>query len=128
VRASQPLRHLSEQRIPTGQRGKCLRLRGSAVAALALERQDVLAKMIGQLDDGKQRARWHHLAIVASARSRSPSSAKALPTLYVARATEWSQQQLRVNADLKLTHFNDNRRSKIDPPWAPFSIKLMPFS
>jgi hypothetical protein len=25
-----------------------------------------------------------------------------------------------VNADLKLTHFNDNRRSKIDPPWAPF--------
>jgi hypothetical protein len=43
-------------------------------------------------------------------------------TIYIVRAV------LSVNAELKLTHFNDNRRSKIDPPWAPFSIKLMPFS
>ena len=33
-----------------------------------------------------------------------------------------------VNADIKLTRFDDNRRSKIDPRWAPFGVKLMPFS
>lgn len=39
-----------------------------------------------------------------------------------------AERFLDVNADLKLTRFDDNRRSKIDPPWAPFGIKLMPFS
>jgi len=33
-----------------------------------------------------------------------------------------------VNANLKLTHLGDKRQSKSDPPWAPFGIKLMPFS
>jgi Aldehyde dehydrogenase family len=35
---------------------------------------------------------------------------------------------IRVNANLKLTHLGDKRQSKSDPPWAPFGIKLMPFS
>jgi hypothetical protein len=30
-------------------------------------------------------------------------------------------QGLNVNADLKLTHLFNKRRSKTDPPWAPFS-------
>jgi hypothetical protein len=34
--------------------------------------------------------------------------------------TLWLLSSLGVNTDLKLTHFDDNRRSKIDPPGAPF--------
>jgi hypothetical protein len=41
----------------------------------ALKRQYILAEMIGSPYDSKQRARWHHPAIVTSARHRSPSSA-----------------------------------------------------
>ncbi len=43
-----------------GRRGERPGPRGSRVAALALERQYVLPKVIGQLDYGERRARRHH--------------------------------------------------------------------
>jgi len=46
LRAPEPLYYISKHRIPSGQRGERLRLRGSRVAALASERQHVLAEVI----------------------------------------------------------------------------------
>jgi hypothetical protein len=58
------------------------------VAGFALERQHILAEVIGQLDDGEWRARGHHPMIVARVVLQRPSSAKTLPTLYIGLAAD----------------------------------------
>ena len=45
-----------------GVHGKRLRPRGSRVAALALERQHILAEMVGELDHSQRLSRRHHAA------------------------------------------------------------------
>jgi hypothetical protein len=44
---------IRQHRIPPGKPCERLRLRGARVAALALERQDILAEVVGQPDDGE---------------------------------------------------------------------------
>jgi hypothetical protein len=90
-RASQPLHHISEQCVPPGKPREGLGLRGSRVAALALEGQNVLAEMIGESDDGKWLARRHHPPIVANARSKRPYSSIWSPILYKQKLRSPSQ-------------------------------------
>ena len=82
LRATQAFDYISKQCIPPGERGEGLGLRGSPMAALALEHQHVLPEVVGQLHNGERWARRDHPTIVASVGCGRPSSWKRLPILY----------------------------------------------
>ena len=55
VRASQSVHYVSKERIPSGERGEGLRPRGERVPARALERQNILAEVVGRGGMAKNR-------------------------------------------------------------------------
>jgi hypothetical protein len=92
LRAAQALHNISQQRIPPRKPGERLGLRGARVTALALERQHVLAEVIGKAHNSKGPAGRHHPAIVATVERKRPSSTRVSPSLDIdANATTCAQ-------------------------------------